>query len=137
MFTSSIVLEDLLRMDLSAGHCYRPCNKQNQKNRPNSISENVPEIHLLLTLLFTALFNINLAGLLDPMAILIRALTFFIYLFSDIPREAAGLASTRCWATRRQHRTCLSFSPGLYLSFRETLHPLAFAHFRFSFILFL
>ena len=49
--------------------------------------------YLLLTLLFTALFNINLAGILDPMAILIRALTFFSTLSSDTRCEAAGLDS--------------------------------------------
>ena len=52
----------------------------------NKIKKTVPikflktslKYYLLLTLLFTALFNINLAGILDPIAILIRALTFFI-----------------------------------------------------------
>ncbi|HKZ16737.1 MAG TPA: 4Fe-4S binding protein, partial [Geobacteraceae bacterium] len=43
---------------------------------------------LLLPLLFAAFFNLNLAGILDPIAILIRALTFFFYpLFGDTIRQ--------------------------------------------------
>ena len=35
--------------------------------------------YLLFCLLFAALFNVNLAGILDPIAILVRAMTFFFY----------------------------------------------------------
>jgi hypothetical protein len=40
--------------------------------------------------LFAAFFNLNLAGILDPIAILIRALTFFFYPFLVIPFARDG-----------------------------------------------
>ena len=45
---------------------------------------------LLLPLLTASLCNINLSGLLDPIAILLRALTFLLYQFSDLRAEKVG-----------------------------------------------
>jgi polyferredoxin len=43
-----------------------------KKTTPIGLLKTPLKYYLLLTLLFTALFNVNLSGILDPMAILIR-----------------------------------------------------------------
>jgi len=82
---------------------------------------------LLLPLLVSSLFNLNLAGLLDPIAILLRGLTFFFH-----PILGETFRSGWKWLYRLlgDHRDLLS--PGYdllknyILPFRETLYPLAF-----------
>jgi MauM/NapG family ferredoxin protein len=82
---------------------------------------------LLFPVLFAALFNVNLVGLLDPIAILLRALTFSLYpLFGDSVRQAwVGL-----YRVLGEGRDVLA--PGYavlrdhLLPFRETFYPLAF-----------
>jgi polyferredoxin len=82
---------------------------------------------LLLPLVSSALFHVNLAGILDPIAILLRALTFFLYpLFGGAVRSGwVGLY--RLIGERRDH-----LAPGFdllrdhLLPFRETFYPLAF-----------
>jgi len=82
---------------------------------------------LLAPLLFAALFNVNLAGLLDPMAILVRALTFSLYpLFGDSVRQAwVGL-----YRLLGEGRDTLAPGYALLrdhlLPFRESFYPLAF-----------
>ena len=113
----------------------------------NKIKKTIPlkflktslKYYLLLTLLFTALFNINLAGILDPMAILIRALTFFIYpLFGYTIRSGwVGLYSL-LGDKRDSIEPAYGFLRDYILPFRETFYPLAFISFLlFLFILFL
>ncbi len=82
---------------------------------------------LLLTLLFASLFNLNLVGLLDPLAILLRGLTFLLY-------PLLGLAAREGWVELYgligEQRD--SFAPlyGLLrdnlLPFRDAIYPLAF-----------
>jgi MauM/NapG family ferredoxin protein len=89
---------------------------------------------LLFPLLFASLFSVNLVGLLDPIAILVRALTFCLYpLFGDTVRQGwVGL-----YRVLGEGRDVLA--PGYVLlrdyllPFRETFYPLAFL----SFFLFL
>jgi len=95
--------------------------------------------YLLLTLLFTALFNVNLSGILDPMAILIRALTFFIYpLFGYVFRGGwTGLYSL-IGDSRDNIEPAYRFLRDYILPFRETFYSLAFISFLLLiFILFL
>jgi polyferredoxin len=94
---------------------------------------------LLFPLLSAALFNINLAGLLDPIAILIRALTLFLYpLFGDSVRQGwVGL-----YHLLGDNRDYLAPGYNLLrdylLPFRETFYPLAFiSTLFFLFIIFL
>lgn len=81
---------------------------------------------LLLPLLFASLFNLNLAGLFDPLALLVRGLTFFFY-------PLVGLAARSGWVELYrligEQRDSLASAYGLIrdylLPFRETIYPLA------------
>lgn len=82
---------------------------------------------LLLPLLASSLFNLNVSGLLDPIAILLRALTFFFY-------PLAGLAAREGWVELYrlvgENRDVVAPAYHLVrdhlLPFRDTLYPLAF-----------
>lgn len=82
---------------------------------------------LLLPLLSASLFNLNLAGLLDPIAILLRGMTFFLY-------PLAGLAAREGWVglyrligeKRDAVAPAWNLLHGYMLPFRETIYPLAF-----------
>ena len=95
--------------------------------------------YLLFTLLFAALFNVNISGLFDPIAILLRAFTFFLY-------PLIGYTATSGWAglysiagEKRDHiQFIYTFLKDYILPFRETFYPLAFISFMFFlFIIFL
>jgi polyferredoxin len=81
---------------------------------------------LLLPLLSASLFNLNLSGLLDPIAILVRGLTFLFY-------PLLGLAAREGWVglyhTIGERRDLLAPAYKLLhdnlLPFRETIYPLA------------
>ena len=82
---------------------------------------------LLLPLLVAALFNLNLAGLLDPIAILVRALTFFLHPLIGETARSGWVGLYRVMGDRRD-----LLDPGYrllrdyILPYRETLYPLAF-----------
>ena len=83
--------------------------------------------YLLFCLLFAAFFNVNLIGILDPIAIVVRALTFFFYpLFGYAVRSTwAGLY--RLIGENRDHVSFIfAFFRDHILPFRETFYPLAF-----------
>jgi ferredoxin len=82
---------------------------------------------LLFPLLFAALFNINLVGVFDPIAILVRALTLFLYpLFGNTVRYG-WIGLYRVMGDSRDH---LAPFYGMLrdhlLPFRDTFYPLAF-----------
>jgi len=82
---------------------------------------------LLLPLLAAALFQVNLAGVLDPIALLLRALTFF---FHPLLGETVRGGWKSLYGMIGDRRDLLD--PGYHLlrdyllPFRETLYPLAF-----------
>jgi polyferredoxin len=82
---------------------------------------------LLVPLLAASLFNLNLAGLLDPIAILLRALTFFLH---PLLGESVRGGWRGLYRLMGDHRDAMA--PGYniirdyLLPFRETLYPLAF-----------
>ena len=81
---------------------------------------------LLLPLLSASLFNLNLSGLLDPIAILLRALTFLFYpLLGMGPREG-WVALYRLIGERRDTLApAYSLIRDNLLPFRDTIYPLA------------
>ncbi|KAF0218844.1 MAG: 4Fe-4S [Geobacteraceae bacterium] len=94
---------------------------------------------LLFPLLGAALFNVNLAGLFDPIALLIRALTFFFYPLFGYAVRQGWVGLYRVMGDSRDY-----LAPGYavlrdyILPFRETFYPLAFTSaFLFLFIIFL
>jgi ferredoxin len=82
---------------------------------------------LLLPLLSASLFNLNLIGLLDPIAILLRALTFLLY---PLLGEAGRGGWVAVYHAIGERRDLLSPAYSLVrdnlLPFRETIYPLAF-----------
>ncbi len=94
---------------------------------------------LLFPLLSAALFNINLAGILDPIAILVRALTLFLYpLFGDTVRRSWIALYGIMGDSRDYLAPVYSVVRDHLLPFRETFYPLAFTSALFLlFIIFL
>ncbi len=87
---------------------------------------------LLVPLLTAALFNVNITGILDPIAILVRALTFFLYpLLGHTIRtgwaELYGLVGDGS----EYIRPVYNFLKAYILPFRDSLYPLAFVSFGF------
>lgn len=82
---------------------------------------------LLLPLLFAALFGVNLAGLFDPIAILLRALTFSAYpLMGDGVRQVwVGLYRVM-GDGRDTIAPAYAILRDYLLPFRDTFYPLAF-----------
>ncbi|HJV33791.1 4Fe-4S binding protein, partial [Geomonas sp.] len=82
---------------------------------------------LLLPIVSASFFHANLAGILDPIAILVRALTFFLY-------PIIGNGVRRSWVElyhligeRRDHlEPAYALLRDHLLPFRETFYPLAF-----------
>lgn len=82
---------------------------------------------LLLPLLSASLFNLNMSGLLDPIAILLRGLTFLFY-------PVLGLTAREGWVGLYhmigERRDALAPAYNLIrdnlLPFRDTIYPLAF-----------
>lgn len=98
-----------------------------RKMVPPGILQGNVKYWLLLPLLGAALFNINLAGVFDPIAILVRALTFSLYpILGDTVRQGwVGL-----YRVMGEGRDALAPGYALIrdnlLPFRETFYPLAF-----------
>ncbi len=82
---------------------------------------------LLFPLLFASLFSINLVGLFDPIAILVRSLTLFLYpLFGDTVRRG-WIGLYRVMGDSRDHLAPFyAIIRDNLLPFRDTLYPLAF-----------
>jgi len=101
-----------------------------KKTLPLKFLKTTFKYYLLFTLLFAALFNINIVGVLDPIAILVRVLTFFFYplLGHSVKSGWAGLYSTM--GDNRDHIDFMyAFLRDYILPFRDTLYPLAFVSF--------
>jgi polyferredoxin len=82
---------------------------------------------LLLPLLGASLFNLNLAGLLDPIAILLRGLTFCLHpLLGDSVRGSWRALYGIIGEQRDLLAPGYRVVSGYLLPFRESLYPLAF-----------
>jgi len=95
--------------------------------------------YLLLTLLVMAVFSVNVSGIFDPIAILIRALTFFFYPLLGHSTRAGWSGLYGVAGEGRDHVAFIyDFLRDYILPFRETFYPLAFlslAIFLFVFVL--
>jgi polyferredoxin/formate hydrogenlyase subunit 6/NADH:ubiquinone oxidoreductase subunit I len=82
---------------------------------------------LLFVLLGAALFNVNIVGIFDPIAILVRGLTFFLYplLGHSVRASWAGLYGI-IGEHRDSARFLYDFLQEYLLPFRETFYPLGF-----------
>src|SRR5512133_2452007 len=82
---------------------------------------------LLLPLLGASFFRLNLAGLLDPIAILLRAMTFF---FHPLLGDAVRGSWRELYVVMGEQRDLLApgyrLVSGYLLPYREALYPLAF-----------
>jgi ferredoxin len=98
-----------------------------RKTAPISWLKGRVKYWLLLPLLVAAFLDLNLAGLLDPIAILVRALTFFLHPLIGESARSSWVGLYRLLGDRRD-----VLEPGYrllkdyVLPFRETLYPLAF-----------
>jgi ferredoxin len=97
------------------------------KSTPIRVLRGNTKYWLLVPLLAASLFNLNLSGLLDPIAVLLRALTFFLY-------PILGLAARESWVglyhAIGERRDTVAPAYNLIrnnlLPFRDTIYPLAF-----------
>ena len=81
---------------------------------------------LLLPLLASSLFNLNLSGLLDPIAILLRAMTFFLYPLLGLAARAGWVGLYGMIGERRDNLApAYHLFQDFLLPFRETIYPLA------------
>lgn len=81
---------------------------------------------LLLSLLASSLFNLNLSGLLDPIAILLRALTFLLYPLLGLFTREGWVGLYRMLGERRDPLApAYHLLRDVLLPFRETIYPLA------------
>jgi polyferredoxin len=86
--------------------------------------------YLLFTLLVAALFNVNVTGILDPIAVLLRGLTFFLYPLFGHTVKAGWAGLYEVMGERRDYiAPAYGFLRDYVLPFRETLYPLAFISF--------
>jgi ferredoxin len=82
---------------------------------------------LLLPLLSASLFNLNLSGLLDPIAVLLRGVTFFFYPVIGLAAREGWVGLYRSVGERRDAlEPVYSLLRDNLLPFRETMYPLAF-----------
>lgn len=83
--------------------------------------------YLLLALLFAALLNVNITGLLDPLAMFVRFLTFLLY---PVVGETVRQGWTALYHVLGDKRDYLDGGYRLFrdyvLPFRQTFYPLAF-----------
>jgi MauM/NapG family ferredoxin protein len=83
--------------------------------------------YLLVTVLIAALYNMNLAGLLDPLAILLRFVTFSLYpLLGWLAREGWVDLYGLLGDYTDYVRPAYAFLKEYLLPFRTTFYPLAF-----------
>ena len=82
---------------------------------------------LLLPLLSASLFNLNLSGLLDPIAILLRGLTFLFYPLMGLGAREGWVGVYRLIGERRDVvAPAYNLIRENLLPFRDTIYPLAF-----------
>lgn len=107
-----------------------------KKSYPIKIFKTKFKYCFLILLLSAAFFNLNIIGMFDPIAILLRGLTFFVYpLIGFTVKEGwAGLYSI-IGDNRDYLNFFYRFLKDYLLPFRETFYPLAFTSMVFLFLI--
>ncbi|HPP05831.1 MAG TPA: 4Fe-4S binding protein [Syntrophorhabdaceae bacterium] len=101
--------------------------KSIKKKTPVGVLKSNLKYYLLLILLSSALINVNITGVFDPIAILLRALTFFIYPFFGWVINAGWAGLHVFTGDKRDYLDFFyRFLRDYILPFRETFYPLAF-----------
>ncbi len=96
------------------------------KSAPLKILKGTTKYWLLLPLLFSSLFNLNLSGLLDPIALLLRALTFLLYPLLGLSAREGWVALYHLIGEKRDGvAPAYNLIRDHLLPFRDTLYPLA------------
>lgn len=97
-----------------------------RKTKPVAALKGNLKYWLLVPILTAALFNLNLAGLLDPFAILLRGLTFFFYPLLGLSAREGWVELYHLIGERRDNLApAWDLLHSYVLPFRETLYPLA------------
>jgi polyferredoxin len=97
------------------------------KSRPIAALKGNLKYWLLVPILSASLFNLNLSGLLDPIAILLRGLTFFFYPLLGLSARIGWVEFYHLVGERRDTLApAWNLLHNHLLPFRETLYPLAF-----------
>ena len=101
-------------------------SKRMKKGKPLAFLKGRLKYYVLFIVLFAALFNMNLAGLLDPMAIFVRFLTFAFYpLLGFLGREGWVGLYRLIGDSRDYLDPGYTFLKSYLLPFRDTFYPLA------------
>jgi polyferredoxin len=101
--------------------------KRIRKTVPLAFLRSNLRYYVLFTLLFAALFGVNLAGILDPIALLIRFLTFLLYpLIGFLTRQGWNGLYSVLGDNLDSIDPAYRFLKTYLLPFRETFYPLAF-----------
>jgi MauM/NapG family ferredoxin protein len=97
-----------------------------RKSRPLLFLRGRLKYYVLFTILFAALFNMNLAGILDPIAILVRFLTFAFYPLFGFLAKSGWVGLYRVMGDARDYlEPGYGFLKTYILPFRDTFYPLA------------
>ncbi|NTV48461.1 MAG: 4Fe-4S binding protein [Geobacteraceae bacterium] len=98
-----------------------------RKSAPIKALKGNTKYWLLLPLLSASLFNLNLSGLLDPIAILLRALTFLFYPILGMAARGGWVSLYSAIGERRDTvAPAYNLIRDNLLPFRDTIYPLAF-----------
>ncbi len=101
-------------------------SKRIKKGKPLAFLRGRLKYYVLFIILFAALFNMNLAGLLDPMAILVRFLTFAFYPLLGFLGRVGWVGLYHLLGDSRDYLDPgYTFLKSYLLPFRDTFYPLA------------
>lgn len=97
-----------------------------RKTSPLALLKGNLKYWLLLPLLTGSLFNLNLSGLLDPIALLLRGLTFFVYPLLGLGAREGWVELYRMVGERRDMiAPAYTLLRDHLLPFRDTIYPLS------------
>jgi MauM/NapG family ferredoxin protein len=110
-----------------------------KKGKPLSFLKTNLKYYLLILLLFTSLFRINITGLFEPIAIFVRFLTFSFFPFFGEAVRSIWVGMYEIIGDKREVFSLIyNFLKSNILPFRETFYPFAFfSLFIFGLIIFL